>query len=148
MTESKPQNRRLGYARVSTYGQTLEAQLEQLWQRAGELFALVVARSLEHWPVPMSDERVSVAELINGMGDCLLAFGQLLANKGLLDRAELAAAFATAEKQASAQQQEMGGDIASRTYMARMLALLFERPLVGDRSEIRVVAVDGTSVEC
>ena len=30
MTEPNPQNRRLGYARVSTYGQTLDAQLEQL----------------------------------------------------------------------------------------------------------------------
>jgi DNA invertase Pin-like site-specific DNA recombinase len=30
MPETEPQNRRLGYARVSTYGQTLDAQLEQL----------------------------------------------------------------------------------------------------------------------
>src|SRR6201994_3180158 len=30
MPESKPNNRRLGYARVSTYGQTLDAQLAQL----------------------------------------------------------------------------------------------------------------------
>ena len=30
MTETQPQTRRLGYARVRTYGQTLEAQLAQL----------------------------------------------------------------------------------------------------------------------
>ncbi len=30
MTKNKPQNRRLGYARVSTYGRTLDVQLEQL----------------------------------------------------------------------------------------------------------------------
>ena len=30
MTESDPKARSFGYARVSTYGQTLDAQLEQL----------------------------------------------------------------------------------------------------------------------
>jgi DNA invertase Pin-like site-specific DNA recombinase len=30
MAESKPQNRPIGYARVSSYGQTLDARLEQL----------------------------------------------------------------------------------------------------------------------
>ena len=34
MPETHPENRRLGYARVSTYGQTLDSQLEQL-RKAG-----------------------------------------------------------------------------------------------------------------
>ena len=41
MAESKPQNRPIGYARVSTYGQTLDAQLEQLSRtRAGKVSKL------------------------------------------------------------------------------------------------------------
>ena len=39
MTVTHPQNRPLGYARVSTYGQTLDAQLEQLRaERCGRIY--------------------------------------------------------------------------------------------------------------
>jgi len=34
MTETQPEKRPIGYARVSTYGQTLDSQLEQL-RKAG-----------------------------------------------------------------------------------------------------------------
>jgi len=37
--EPPPENRRLGYARVSTYGQTLDVQLEQLRaERCGRIY--------------------------------------------------------------------------------------------------------------
>jgi Resolvase, N terminal domain len=35
MTENNPENRRRGYARVGTYGQTLDAQLEQVGGAGG-----------------------------------------------------------------------------------------------------------------
>ena len=38
MTESQLKTRRLGYARVSTYGQTLDAQLEQLRKEGAPRF--------------------------------------------------------------------------------------------------------------
>ena len=38
MPEKNPPFRPLGYARVSTYGQTLDAQLEQLQRRSGNDF--------------------------------------------------------------------------------------------------------------
>ena len=39
MTESDPKARSFGYARVSTYGQTLDAQLEQLPRGAPKFIA-------------------------------------------------------------------------------------------------------------
>ncbi len=46
MTETHPQNRRFGYARVSTVGQTLDSQLEQL-RAAG--CAAKIYREKQRW---------------------------------------------------------------------------------------------------
>jgi DNA invertase Pin-like site-specific DNA recombinase len=48
MPEKNPQNRRLGYARVSTYGQTLAAQLEQL--RAAGCATIYREKVTGAWP--------------------------------------------------------------------------------------------------
>jgi len=45
MTEIESKNRRLGYARVSTYGQTLDAQLAQL-RKEGCAKSLLVSRRI------------------------------------------------------------------------------------------------------
>jgi hypothetical protein len=44
MTEPHPEKRLIGYARVSTYGQTLDSQLEQLFARPGATAGTSIAR--------------------------------------------------------------------------------------------------------
>ena len=47
--EPPPENRHLGYARVSTYGQTLDAQLEQLRaERCGRIYREKVTGTHKH----------------------------------------------------------------------------------------------------
>lgn len=87
----------------------------------------------------MLKKKSNLPELVNGMADCIFAFGQLLANAGLLDRRDLAAAFSTAVDQGARQQAQLGGDVASRTMIARALAEAFAMPLVGDRSGLRII---------
>jgi hypothetical protein len=87
----------------------------------------------------MPQKKSSLPELVNGMADALFAFGQLLANAGLLDRRDLAAAFSTAVEQGARQQAQLGGDVASRTLIARALAEAFGMPLVGDRTGLRII---------
>jgi len=87
----------------------------------------------------MMAETAKIPELINGMGDVIFAFGQLLANAGLLDRRDLAAAFRAAAEQGAQQEGSSGGDPASRTLIARVLAEVFSRPLAGDRSGLRII---------
>lgn len=86
---------------------------------------------------------ISVPEVISGMADCIFAFGQLLANKGLLDRSELAAAFSEAVKSGTAQQEGFGGNVESRILMASILAGVFSAPLAGEQARSRLRVVDG-----
>jgi hypothetical protein len=93
---------------------------------------------------------VWLSAVISGIGDCFFGLAVALAKRGLLTRDELAEIYGQVVEQGTAQQRKIDGhegNIAGRTLVSHVLAEAFSMPLIGDRSGIRVVAVDGAPVE-
>lgn len=61
---------------------------------------------------------------IAGVVDCMFAFGVILANSGIVTRADLARGF----ERVAEQQARQGGDVASRSAVPRLLAMMFRTP--------------------